>query len=80
MKVEVFKTNVSRPDDAKMMVDQIHTSFRFCKANFDLQDCDHVLRVASQVPIEIPAVIELLNARGFKAEVLPDDIPELLQF
>lgn len=80
MKVEVFKTNVLRPDDAKTLVDEIHASFRCCMANFDLEDCDRILRIASQVPIEIPALIGLLNDRGFEAEVLSDDIPELLQF
>ena len=80
MKVEVFKTNVLRPDDAKTLVDEIHTSFRCCMANFDLEDCDRILRIASQVPIEIPALIGLLNDRGFEAEVLSDDIPELLEF
>lgn len=80
MKVEVFKTNVLHADEAKMLVGRIHTSFRNYKANFDLEDCDRILRVTSASTIQVPALIALLEQCGFRADVLPDNIPELLQF
>ena len=80
MKIEVFKTNVLHADEAKMLVDQIHTSFTNYKANFDLEDCDHILRVACPANIHIPDLIRFLNDRGYNAEVLTDDIPEVLEF
>ena len=45
MKVEVFKTNVADPERAKWLVDQIERNFANCKVNFDLDDCDRILRV-----------------------------------
>lgn len=80
MKVEVFKTNVLQADEAKMLVGRIHAFFRNYRANFDLGDCDRILRVTSAEFINVPALIALLNQCGFEAEVLPDDIPELLRF
>ena len=81
MVVEVFKTNVSDADDAKILVDHIQTTFRGYRANFDLQDCDKILRVESQNgDIHITQLVKLLKSLGFNAEVLPDDIPEVLEF
>jgi hypothetical protein len=80
MKVEVFKTNVLHADEAKVLVGRIHASFRHYRANFDLGDCDRILRVTSAEFINVPAVIAFLKQCGFEAEVLPDDIPELLRF
>jgi len=81
MEVEVFKTNVSGADHARMLVEKIHAAFAGCQANFDLEDCDRILRVVSAPGSVSPsAVVELLSAFGFHAEVLSDDIPELLRF
>ena len=44
MKIEVFKTNVADPERAKWLVDQIEKQFTNCKVNFDLDDCDRILR------------------------------------
>lgn len=80
MVVEVFKTNVSYADHAKMLVDQIHLHFSDYTANFDLEDCDRILRVVSGNEIQVHALLSLLKNYGFDAEVLSDDIPELLRF
>ena len=45
--VEVFKTNVKDPHHAAMLIDCIHKSFDGYNANFDLEDCDKILRVKS---------------------------------
>ncbi len=74
--VEVFKTNVSTQSQANMLVDQIHKNFIDYKANFDLEDCDKILRIKCvNAFIEPSLVINLLNDFGFNAEILPDDIP-----
>ena len=74
MKVEVFKTNVADPERAKVLVDQIERNFTNCKVNFDLDDCDRILRVAFEGNIQSDLLIDLLNNVGCKAEVLPDII------
>ena len=71
--IEVFKTNVKDHDLANILLDQIHKTFVDYKANFDLQDCDNILRVKSAtVSIQSDCLINLLKDFGFHAEVLPD--------
>jgi len=71
--VEVFKTNVQEQDQANMLVAEIHKAFDNYTVNFDLEDCDRILRVCSTGFIHSRRLIELLKTRGFDAEVLPDD-------
>jgi hypothetical protein len=71
-KVEVFRTNVEDQGHARMLLDRIHESFNY-QANFDLEDCDKILRVRyTDDSISVPCLIKLLNELGFNAEVLPD--------
>ncbi|GAB3544446.1 hypothetical protein [Spirosoma fluminis] len=73
--VEVFKTNVFHSDHAAVLITLIQQRFVEYKANFDLEDCDKVLRVQSATgPIQSSALISLLNGYGFDAEILPDDV------
>jgi len=74
--VEVFKTDVKHRMQAIMLVEQIHLAFPGYKANFDLEDCDRILRVRSVTgSVESCHLISLLKEKGFNAEVLPDVIP-----
>ncbi len=74
--VEVFKTNVQDFDQASMLIEQIQSCFSGYTANFDLEDCDKILRVQSpKDSIQSSTLIGLLKKFGFDAEVLPDDIP-----
>jgi hypothetical protein len=45
--IEVFKTNINCADKATQLVEQIHENFASYRANFDLNDCDRILRVVS---------------------------------
>jgi hypothetical protein len=62
--------------DAADLVIKLEQAFEGCRFNFDIDDCDHILRVqvANGIP-DIHGIINLLIAEGFKANVLPDDIP-----
>lgn len=72
--IEVFKTNVESHDQAIMLMDLIHRNFADYKVNFDLQDCDNILRVKSAAAcIEADCLINFLREFGFHAEILPDD-------
>lgn len=74
--VEVFKTNVQHSDHAKMLIDEIHAVFQNYTANFDLEDCDRILRVkSSRSFVDSFRVLELLKTYGFDGEVLPGDKP-----
>jgi hypothetical protein len=74
MQVEVFKTNVADPERAKWLVDQIERNFTNCKVNFDLDDCDRILRVVFEEKIQSDRLLDLLKNSGCTAEVLPDTI------
>jgi len=78
MTIEVFKTSVRSADHARQIIDEIQHQFVGCVANFDLDDCDHVLRVACPEAIPVQEIIRLMNANGFDAEELSDDIPEMI--
>ena len=71
--IEVFKTNITCPAKAMQLVEAIQQTFAPYTANFDLDDCDKVLRVVYG-SAEKPAVdfIEWLYHLGCTAEVLPD--------
>ena len=69
--VEVFKTNVQHKELAEQLVSVLQRRIDFCKINFDLDDCDKILRVeGKQVCVEI--IIEILNTHGLQCEVLTD--------
>lgn len=78
MTVEVFKTNVRNRDQANMLMDQIHKTFVDYNANFDLEDCDNILRVTCTTGfIHTSFLINILDELGCQAEVLPDDSPPI---
>ena len=67
-------TNVTDHQQAEMLIEQIQKTFVGYAANFDLDDCDRILRVKSKAgSIESSPIIDLLNQFGFTAEVLPDE-------
>lgn len=73
--VEVFRTNVKDPVTADTLIGHIHTSFADYKANFDLEDCDNILRVqCMQGSIKTSLLIDLLKKFGCDVEVLPDEL------
>lgn len=72
--IEVFKTNINCADQAKQLVEQIHKTFAGYKANFDLDDCDKVLRIVScKGNIASLHFISWLKKYECHAEILPDN-------
>lgn len=75
MMIEVFKTNVTETCNARMLTEQIEFHFEGCTASFDLEDCDHILRVQSNEGLIYPfLVISLVEKLGYQAEVLKDEM------
>lgn len=67
--IEVFKTNVQEVEQSKMIVEKLLEHFPNSAINFDLEDCDKILRIHS-LSISNRKIIELLNTHGFYCEVL----------
>ena len=76
--IEVFKTNVHLREDAIRLIRYIEKKFDY-HANFDLDDCDKILRVKAYGLICSSQIITLLRLYGFQAQVLADEVPALLE-
>ena len=67
--VEVFKTNVQKKEQSKMLLRILSEAFPSFKINFDLSDCDKVLRVEGN-NMEALRIMILVKEHGFKCEIL----------
>lgn len=67
--VEAFKTNVRKKVQSKMLLNILTDAFPSSKINFDLSDCDKILRVEDEI-IEPSRIMLLVNEHGFTCEVL----------
>jgi len=67
--VEVFKTNVEQIEHSEMLIDQIINHIPNGDINFDLEDCDKILRIEAE-SVSTQIIIEILNQNGYQAEVL----------
>ena len=67
--VEVFKTNVQKKAQSKMLLSILSEAFPSFKINFDLSDCDKVLRVEGE-NMQAPGIVLLVEKYGFKCEIL----------
>lgn len=75
--IEVLKTNVNERFQAVEVLQQLHRTFPGYQANFDLDDCDKILRVESKTErIQSVLIIVMLKNSGFRAEILEDDLLE----
>jgi hypothetical protein len=69
MIVEVFKTNVNQIELCPTLIGQVLACYPKSKVNFDIEDCDKILRVEAEHIIP-EKIIEILNANGYSCEVL----------
>ena len=68
--VEVFKTDVQNNMQACLITDLLKSCFTDAKINFDLDDCDKILRIEG---INASLSIDIINdvrKLGFHCEVL----------
>lgn len=66
MQVEIFKTDVEQAEVAAALVRLLLQHFPHCKINFDLEDCDRILRIQSaNGPIEIEKISQLMIGQQY---------------
>ncbi|MBL7933747.1 MAG: hypothetical protein JNL60_17725 [Bacteroidia bacterium] len=71
--VEVFKTNVQNSSSAEKVLFLIRQLDLKYEVNFDLEDCDKILRIEYKSGIvDSPLILVLIHQMGFTAEVLED--------
>ena len=69
--VEVFKTNVSTISDANIVMKNLRMHFPSFRINFDLNDCDRILRVEGKAcEIEIDKIAKIVMELNFKIELI----------
>ena len=69
--ISVFKTSVTNTKEIEILKPQLDIQLEFAKWNFDLEDCDNILRIESKTETA-EQIIRLLNKNGFECEELPD--------
>ncbi len=69
MAIEIFKTNIIEPSIAGNIVLHLQQLFPKASFNFDLHDCDNILRLDSDCDI-IKQTIAAVKAFGFCCELI----------
>ncbi len=67
--VEVFKTNVRKIREAKLVVQKLEEEFPSHKINFDLSDCDRILRIQGDTILK-RRIIGIVTSLNHKCEIL----------
>ncbi|RIV68567.1 hypothetical protein [Flagellimonas aequoris] len=71
--IEIFKTNVEDESTANRTVNALHENFKNVSANFDLEDCDRILRVESMDGnIMLKEILHFLTSLNLKVELIMD--------
>ncbi|SIS97692.1 hypothetical protein SAMN05421766_10625 [Zobellia uliginosa] len=68
--VEIFKTNVGSQQLANKIVNDLNQLYPDYIINFDLEDCDKVLRIESDNSIHISRIIDYGNSNNIQIELI----------
>jgi hypothetical protein len=71
--VEIFKTNVKRRSEAKRLIQHIGKRFPSYKSNFDLTDCDKILRIEGE-NVLVEELTEFLILSKLRVEILGTEL------
>jgi hypothetical protein len=71
MEVLVFKTSVNTEQHIEELAPHLNSLIQPPNWNFDLDDCDRILRVETAHNIA-PAIVSVINQRGFECVELMD--------
>jgi len=67
--VEVYKTNVRHKRQAKKILNVLSEQFPMFSINFDLEDCDKILRVEGK-NIPQKKIVRTVTENGYQCSVL----------
>jgi hypothetical protein len=68
-RVEIFKTNVCSLGDALQLTSLLTRQFPKCRINFDLDDCDKILRVQGD-EFDVTKIINALGKLHFSCVLI----------
>ncbi|KUJ62425.1 hypothetical protein AR687_08185 [Flavobacteriaceae bacterium CRH] len=69
MHIESYKTDVTTKEDANFIVVLLQFIISDCIMNFDLDDCNHILRIETNRDIK-EMVYGVFNKQGFNCQKL----------
>lgn len=67
--IEIFKTNVELEEQAERIMSSLAQVFSSLKINFDLDDCDKILRIEGH-EFSVDRIKEMVHALGYLCELL----------
>lgn len=67
--VEIFKTNVENITDATRILSEPQEIYPALRINFDLDDCDHILRVEGFEP-DVERIQDYLLQSGYRCNLI----------
>jgi len=71
--VEIFKTNVNSKKLAEKVLKTLHALLPAYLFNFDLEDCDRILRAQSTAHLmEINRIIEIVKDHGIEINLFEE--------
>ena len=62
--VFIFKTDVNDDAHAAAILEQLQTLFPTAAINFDLEDCDKILRI-EDIHLSLPRILTMTKSLGF---------------
>lgn len=68
--IKIFKTNIEDERIAKKIIENLASILPYCSINFDLNDCDNVLRIVAKDPHDIELMINYVKNEGFLISLL----------
>ncbi|KAB7530275.1 hypothetical protein F8C76_01845 [Flagellimonas olearia] len=75
--VEVFRTSVATIEIAEFLLEKLQREFPCCEINFDLEDCDNILRVATMSnSLDPMPIIRLVEECNVDIQALVDEVPQ----
>jgi len=71
--IEIFKTNITKKREARLILKHLLNMLPGAAVNFDLEDCDRILRIESRSQyFDTRLICELVSNMGFECRVLND--------
>lgn len=69
--VEIFKTNVSNQQLANKIISDLNQLYPEYRFNFDLEDCDRILRVEGRQSIDISGILDYGKTNAIEVSFIP---------
>ena len=69
--IYVFKTSIDSKRSVKLLTPHLNKLLAVSNWNFDLEDCDNILRIDSPTNI-VKKTVKVLKSCGFECEELPE--------